>query len=90
MTSSCIRGLNSPTLAIKDLRIRFWCGDDTILLVTGEGGAVSVIATLFISYDEDHNLPNLAGDLMQTQHCAGVAFIDMIVNYFFSYICKQA
>ena len=46
-----------------------------------------MIAALFISYDEDHNLPDLAGDLlMQTQHCAGVAFIDMIVNCFFSYI----
>ena len=76
-------------MAIKGLRFSFGCGDDTILLVTGrESGAFSVIAALFISYDEDHNLPVLAGDsLMQTQHCAGVAFIDMIVNCFFFYIC---
>ena len=34
-----------------------------------------MITALFVFHDEDLNLPSLAGDLMQNQHCAGVANI---------------
>ena len=34
-----------------------------------------MITVLFIIRDEDLNLPSLAGDLMQNQHRAGVAYI---------------